>query len=105
MAVHLLLGHPQDLCCREVLDLLEARGHPARLLTNPMVHPSRFAWRLDSAGSTSQFAWDDEEPIAGDDLAGVLVRTTGWIEPAGWEASDLAYMQAETQAALLGWLW
>lgn len=105
MAVHLLLGHPQDPCCRGVLDLLESRNHPARLITNPMVHPSRFAWRLDSAECSSQFAWDDEPPIADDDLDGVLVRTTGWIDPGGWEAADLAYMQAETQAALLGWLW
>lgn len=103
--MHLVLGHPQDPCCRGVLDLLEARDRPARLITNPMVHPSRFAWRLDSAQSASQFAWDDEEPIEGDDLAGVLVRTTGWIDPTGWEAADLAYIQAETQAALLGWLW
>ncbi len=33
------------------------------------------------------------------------MRSTGWLEPAGWEPADLAYMQAETQAALLGWLW
>lgn len=105
MAVHLLLGHPQDPCCRGVLDLLEARNHPARLITNPMVYPSRFAWRLDNAESSSQFAWDDEQPIEDDDLDGVLVRSTGWLEPAGWEPADLAYMQAETQAALLGWLW
>jgi len=103
--VHLLLGHPQDPCCRGVLHLLEARNHPARLITNPMAHPSRFAWRLDNTESASQFAWDDEQPIADDDLAGVLVRSTGWIDPAGWEAADLAYMQAETQAALLAWLW
>jgi len=103
--VHLVLGHPQDSCCRGVLDLLEARCRPARLVTNPMAHPGRFSWRLDSAASASQFAWGDEEPIAGDDLDSVLVRTTGWIDPAGWEPADLAYMQAETQAALLGWLW
>ncbi len=103
--MHLLLGHPQDPCCRGVLHLLEARNHPARLITNPMAHPSRFAWRLDNTESASQFAWDDEQPIADDDLAGVLVRSTGWIDPAGWEAADLAYMQAETQAALLAWLW
>lgn len=103
--MHLVLGHPQDPCCQGVLDLLAARDRPARLVTNPMVHPSRFAWRLDGAKSASRFAWGDDEPIDGDDLDGVLVRTTGWIEPAGWEPSDLAYMQAETQAALLGWLW
>jgi hypothetical protein len=33
------------------------------------------------------------------------VRSTGWIDPIGWQPDDLAYMQAETQAALLAWLW
>lgn len=103
--MHLVLGHPQDPCCRGVLDLLEASNHAARLITNPMVQPSRFAWRLDNAQSASQFAWDGEEPVTDDDLDGVLVRSTGWIDPDGWEPADLAYMQAETQAALLGWLW
>jgi len=70
-----------------------------------MVQPSRFAWRLDNAQSASQIAWDGEEPVTDDDLDGVLVRSTGWIDPDGWEPADLAYMQAETQAALLGWLW
>ena len=35
----------------------------------------------------------------------MLVRTTGWIDPTGWQPDDLAYMQLETQAALLAWLW
>jgi hypothetical protein len=36
----------------------------------------------------------------------VLVRDVGWVDPAGWQQpKDLAYVQAETQAALLGWLW
>jgi hypothetical protein len=103
--VHLLLGHPQDPCCLSVLNLLKARNYPARIIANPMAHPSRFAWRLNNAESTSQLAWDEEQPIADDEIAGVLVRGTGWIEPAGWEPADLAYMQAETQAALLAWIW
>lgn len=103
--LHLLLGHPQDPCCLGVLDLLNARNHPARIIANPLAHPSRFAWRLNNAESASQLAWDEGQPIAGDEIAGVLVRGTGWIEPAGWEPADLVYMQAETQAALLAWMW
>jgi hypothetical protein len=104
--VHLLLGNPQDPCCVGVRDLLEARNYPTRIVANPLVHPSRFSWRLDNHRSSSQLAWDDELPMPDDRIAGVLVRSIGWIDPAGWEkAGDLAYMQAETQAALLAWLW
>jgi hypothetical protein len=35
----------------------------------------------------------------------VLVRSLGWIDPRGWQTEDLSYMQTETQAALLGWIW
>jgi hypothetical protein len=38
-------------------------------------------------------------------VAGVLVRSAGWIDPSGWQPADLAYVQAETQAALLAWIW
>lgn len=103
--MHLLLGHPQDPCCLGVRERLADRNCQVRLVTNPLADPSRFAWRLTNAGSASRFAWEDEEPIADDSITGVLVRSTGWVDPAGWEAADLAYMQAETQAALLGWLW
>lgn len=103
--MHLLLGHREDPCCAGVLDLLRARGHPARILENPMAHPARLALRLDSSASSSSLAWDGEEPIEDGRIAGVLVRNTGWIDPSGWEPADLAYMQAETQAALLAWIW
>ena len=36
--------------------------------------------------------------------AGVLVRSTGWLDPTGWAPADHAYMQSETQAALLACL-
>jgi hypothetical protein len=105
MAVHLLLGHREDPCCAGVLGLLQARNYPVRIIANPLAHPSRFTWRLDTAKCASQFAWEAEPPIADDEIAGVLVRSAGWLDPAGWEPADLAYMRAETQAALLAWLW
>ena len=36
-------------------------------------------------------------------IAGLLVRDTGWLEPAGWNAADHAYMQAELRAVTLAW--
>ena len=32
------------------------------------------------------------------------MRDTGWLEPAGWDTADHAYMQAELRAVTLAWL-
>lgn len=85
--------------------MLEARNYPTRIVSNPLVHPSRLAWWLDNEQNASQLAWDEEPAILDDQIAGVLVRNTGWIDPTGWKPDDLAYMEAETQAGLLAWLW
>jgi hypothetical protein len=103
--MHLLLGDERDLCCRGVRDLLEARGYETRIVANPLVEPARFSWRLDNERSKSSLAFDRQPSVADDEIAGVLVRSSGWIDPAGWQPADLPYVQAETQSALLAWLW
>src|SRR3954470_21676717 len=103
--MHLLLGHDGDLCCRRVRDALEGRGWATQVVANPLVDPARFSWRLDNERSLTSLAFEREPPFADDDIAGVLVRSAGWIDPAGWEPGDLPYVQAESQSALLAWLW
>jgi hypothetical protein len=103
--MYLLLGSPHDLCCAGVHAALAARGSPAHIVENLLSHPARWSWWLDSERSSSQLAWDDRTPLADDEIEGVLVRDTGWLDPAGWQPKDLLYMQAEAHAALLGWLW
>jgi hypothetical protein len=103
--MHLLLGDDRDLCCRGVREALEARGHETRIVANPLVEPARFSWRLDNERSSTSLALDEQPPVSDDEIAGVLVRSSGWIEPAGWKPEDLPYVQAETQSALLAWLW
>jgi hypothetical protein len=103
--MYLLLGSPQDPCCLSVHAALEARGYPARILENPLTHPVRFSWRLDNECSASQLVQDEEQPVTDKQISGVLVRGMGWNDPTGWQTDDWAYMQAETQAALLAWLW
>lgn len=103
--VYLLLGVSQDPCCEAVRAALEARGLTARLLTDPFSEPLRSSWRLDSSTSTSHLAWDGEDPIGEEEIRGVLVRGPAGVDPRGWRAEDAAYMQAELQAAVLGWLW
>ena len=103
--MHLLLGHSQHPWSLSVRKALEARNYPTHIIENPLLNPSRFAWALNNDQSTSQIAWGDELSTLDDHIAGVLVCSTGWIDPIGWQPDDLAYMQAETQAALLAWLW
>lgn len=104
-AVYLLLGDPQDPCCQSVRLALERRNHPSHIISNLLANPWRFTWRLSNAQSASQLAEDGGQPLSAEHIAGVLVRNSGWINPEGWQADDLAYMQTETRAALLAWLW
>jgi hypothetical protein len=98
--MYLLLGHPDDLCCAGVWSRLEARGRDVRILSDPLAPPARFTWRLDASGVTSSLF-----PGTPDiEIAGVLVRDTGWLDPEGWAPADHAYMQAEFRAVLLAWL-
>jgi hypothetical protein len=103
--VHLLLGSPNDPCLLGVRDVLKSRGYLTRIIANPLAHPSRLAWRLDNERSESRIAWHDEAIMTDTQIKGVLVRSTGWIDPDGWQRDDLIYMQSETHAALLAWLW
>jgi hypothetical protein len=98
--VHLLLGSPGDSCCTEVLGCLTSRGLPARIIASPLAPPARLTWRLDAGELASQLVLDDDQVK----IAGVLVRGTPWIDPAGWAPEDHAYMQAEMLAVTLAWL-
>ncbi|MBS0155132.1 MAG: hypothetical protein JSS38_11090 [Nitrospira sp.] len=103
--MHLLLGHSQDPWCLSVRTALEALNCRTYIITNPLLNPSRFAWSLNNDRSESRIVWGDELSVSDDDITSVFVRSTGWIDPTGWQPDDLAYMQSETQAALLAWLW
>ena len=103
--MHLLLGDPEDVCCREVRDELATRGFATHVISNPLAHPSHFSWCFDSEESKSSLVWDGQELVRDVDIAGVFVQSAGSIDPAGWQSSDLMYAHAETQAALLSWLW
>lgn len=105
MAVHLLLGDPHDACVSRVWSALEARGYAARIVANPLSHPSRLVLRLDREMADSRIELAEEPPILDDHISGVFVRSTVWIDPSGWHPEDYGYMQAEAQAALLAWLW
>ena len=98
--MHLVLGHFDDPCCVGVFARLDARGLPVRIVTAPLAPPAQLTWRLDAAGVVSNLYPDTPDTA----IAGVLVRDTGWLDPAGWDAADHAYMQAELRAVTLAWL-
>jgi len=103
--MYLLIGSSADLCCQSVSAALAARGLTARIVANPFAAPVRFAWSLNDDTSASRLQLGDEPPLGDDEIEGVLVRNPIFIDIAGWLPEDLAYMQAETQAAMLAWLW
>lgn len=100
----LLLGDPSDPCCSAVHDALHMRNHDVQMISYPLAHPQRTSWWLETDRTQSQLLLADGTRLSNTEIEGVLVRDT-WIDTHGWQADDLLYMQAEAQAALLGWLW
>lgn len=96
----LLLGHSNDSCCQGVRAGLASHDLDARIIASPLAPPARLTWQLDANGLTSSLY----PHIPDSSIDGVLVRDTGWLDPAGWEEDDVAYMQAELRAVLLAWL-
>src|SRR6187200_1187267 len=99
-SMYLLLGHAEDPCCYGVFARLEARGLRVHIVAEPLAPPAQLKWHLDAAGLVSSLYPDAADTA----IAGVLVRDTRWLEPAGWDAADHAYMQAELRAVTLAWL-
>ena len=91
-----------DLAGLRALPSADTWSFPPRPQTH---HPWRFAWRLNNEESVSELSLGKKLPVSDDQIAGVLVPTSGWIDPVDWEPEDLAYVHAETMAALLAWLW
>jgi len=96
----LLVGHSNDSCCQDVRARLAAQDLDARIVDSPLAPPARLTWRLDARGLTSSLY----PHLPDSAIDGVLVRDTGWLDPAAWEEDDFAYMQAELRAVMLAWL-
>jgi hypothetical protein len=103
--VHILLGASEDPGNDAIREALARRGHSTWITPNPLVEPFRFSWQLDNERSATSVGLEDHPAVRNEQIESVLVFHAGWIEPTGWQPHDLAYVQAETQAALLAWLW
>ena len=96
----LLLGHSNDPCCQGVLAVLAGQDLDARIIASPLAPPARLTWHLDADGLTSNLY----PQLPHTSIDGVLVRDTGWLDPAEWEEDDFAYVQTELRAVMLAWL-
>jgi hypothetical protein len=103
--MYLLLGSSSEPCCESVSEGLQACGLESRIIDSTFADRVRFSWHLDNKRSVSQLILSDGERLANDQIDGVLIRSAGWIDSAGWQLDDLSYVQTEAQAALLGWVW
>ncbi len=105
--MYLLIGDDRDPCIAGVSAQLRARGKRVIVTNKPLSDDCRFAWRLDKhvSSSLAHFKTGEGDIVGNDDWRGVLVRSFGEpAESANWGADDLAYVQTETQAALIAWL-
>lgn len=100
--MHLVLGHPEDSCCTALLERLATAGYEARLIPAPLEAPAHHQLRIESNGICSTTLILDTPPAT--PIESVFVRSSGALDPADWVPADHAYMQAETQAAMLAWL-
>lgn len=100
--MHLVLGYPNDSCCTAVAARFEALGLSVCRLDAAFAEPARFSLDIDATGRATATLALAEDRV--EQVESVLVRSSGAIDPAGWDAADHAYMQAETQAAALAWL-
>ena len=102
----LLIGHESDLCCGRVEEALRGLGQAVLLTPEPLAGENTFTWTLETRGSDSRLHLADGRVIPATALRGVLVRARGGpVDSAAWSPEDLAYVRAETQAALFAWLW
>lgn len=103
--VTLLLGRESDPWCASLMHALAAAGRPAVVASNPMADPHLFRWWFGRGESAWELRLGSGAGITHRDLAAVFVASPPSLGPDGWQPADLAYVQAETWAAFLGWLW
>ncbi len=104
--MYLLIGHDSDTLSRRVEAALRGCGHTVVLTPVPLAGEGWVTWSLDTRHSESRLRCPSGCDVTSTELRGVLVRALGGpVTADGWAPPDFSYVQAETQAALLAWLW
>jgi hypothetical protein len=99
----ILLGASDDPCLAAVARALAERSCEALILTSPFMAPACTAWRFDSTESETTLTVGGR-PIAIDAVLASRRTVQPLPQAEQWSTADLLYNQAETEAALLGWL-
>ena len=99
-----LLGAPDDPCLIAISRALAERSHDTRTIGHPFMGDACTAWRFDSDSSHTTLTICGES-VAVDGVLAARRLAAPVAASAEWSQEDLAYNQAEAEAALLGWLW
>lgn len=100
--MHFIVGHPEDYCSSALTEHLAARGYAVRFLANLLDAPARYSLRIEPDGRTGHSLAFGEGPA--ELIESMFVRSRRPLDPSGWDATDHAYMQAESEAVTLAWL-
>jgi hypothetical protein len=103
--MHLLLGGQHDECLIALSEKIRGDGSEVEILAGAFAQSARLSWAFDSSRSRTRLALADGRCLNADDIEGVVVRRSGGVERVGWSGEDYSFVEAEHQAALIGWLW
>lgn len=101
----LLLGGQNDEYLIALLETVRGSGSKAEIVTGAFAQSARLTWAFDSSRSETRLILAGGRRLNDDDIEGVVVRRSGGVERAGWNIEDYSFIEAEHQAALIGWLW
>jgi hypothetical protein len=103
--MYLLLGGQKDEFLTALLEIIRRAGSEAEIAAGPFAQSTQLTWVFDSLRSGVRLILPDGRRVNSDDIEGVVVRRSGGVERSGWNAEDYSFIEAEHQAALIGWLW
>jgi hypothetical protein len=103
--MYLLLGKTDDALARTVQQTLEKRGAQVRFLADPFSESTSFSWRLDSTHTSTALVFEDGTCATETDISGVFLRWKTIRRMNRANSDDYSYIQAEIEAAVLGWVW
>src|SRR5215211_5517679 len=103
--MYLLLGDQDDLCLVSLQASLRGRGCEAEIVPAVFSQTVPLTWAHDVYGSRTRLILENGKSLSDEDINGVVVRRRRSVRLAGWNAEDYFFVEAEHQAALIGWLW
>jgi hypothetical protein len=104
--MYLLLGGQKDEFLTSLLEAIRgAKSEAAIVAAGGFAQSTRLTWAFDSSHSEVRLRLPDGRHLNSDDIEGVVVRRSGAVERADGNSEDYSFIEAENQAALIGWVW